>query len=167
MFFWTLFLNFHWFSRTPDMNFHWFFENSPIFKRLYLQDYLVDVKKFIIFWTYYARYVDCAMFQRDIEGLNFGLRSPKFQFFVIFQDPGFAPPHYKSRNAIFLSYQGFVFQCWATGLVRVYFSQSSKLYGVLDASEHRLYAFLSRFDAICTKLKVRWGTKSLRPVMDQ
>ena len=35
-----------------------------------------------------------------------------------------------------------------TGLVRGYFSQSSKLYGVLEASEHSLCAFLSRFDAI-------------------
>ena len=33
-------------------------------------------------------------------------------------------------------------------LVRGYLSQSSKLYGVLEASEHSLYAFLSRFDAI-------------------
>ena len=40
---------------------------------------------------------------------------------------------------------------WLTGnfgLVRGYLSQSSKLYGVLEASEHSLYAFLSRFDAI-------------------
>ena len=33
------------------------------------------------------------------------------------------------------------------GLVRGYLSQSSKLYGVLEASEHSLYAFLSRFGA--------------------
>ena len=30
-----------------------------------------------------------------------------------------------------------------TGLVSGYLSQSSKLYGVLEASEHSLYAFLS------------------------
>ena len=35
-----------------------------------------------------------------------------------------------------------------TGLVRGYLSQSSKLYGVLEASEHSLCAFLSQFDAI-------------------
>ena len=35
-----------------------------------------------------------------------------------------------------------------TGLARGYPSQSSTLYGVLEASEHSLYAFLSRFDAI-------------------
>ena len=38
-----------------------------------------------------------------------------------------------------------------TGLVRGYLSQSSKLYGVLEASEHSLYAFFSRFDAIGLK----------------
>ena len=46
MFFWTLFLNFHWFSRTPDMNFHWFFENCLDFRRLDLDDYLVGIKIF-------------------------------------------------------------------------------------------------------------------------
>ena len=48
-----------------------------------------DVKILKHFQTFHARYVDCAMFQHDIEGLNFGSGSPKFQFFVIFPDLGY------------------------------------------------------------------------------
>ena len=53
--------------------------------------------------------------------------------------------------------------CAITGLVRGYLSQSSKLYGVLEASEHSFYAFLNRFGAVCSKIS--GVQKPLRPVM--
>ena len=50
-----------------------------------------------------------------------------------------------------------------TGLVRGCLSQRERLDGVLEASEHSFYAFLSRFDAICTNIS---GVQEpLRPVM--
>ena len=48
-------------------------------------------------------------------------------------------------------------------LVSCYFSQSSKLYGVLEASEHSFYVFLNRFGAVCSKIS--GVQKSLRLVM--
>ena len=48
-------------------------------------------------------------------------------------------------------------------LVSCSFSQSSKLYGVREATEHSLYAFLSRFDAI--GLKQTGVQKPFRAVM--
>ena len=50
-----------------------------------------------------------------------------------------------------------------TGLGRGYLSQSSKLYGVLEASEHSFYSFLNRFGAVCSKIS--GVQKTLRPVM--
>ncbi len=52
-----------------------------------------------------------------------------------------------------------------TGLVRGYLSQSSKLCGVLEVSEHSLYAFSIGFGAVCSKIS--GVQESLRPVMEQ